>query len=42
MNTYLTTQELAERINYSTRHVREYLKDRAFIEGVHYVRAPGC
>jgi len=39
--TYLTTEKLAERLNYSVRHVREYLKDRIFIEGIHYVRAPG-
>ena len=39
--TYLSTDKLAERLNYSTRHVREYLKDRIFIEGIHYVRAPG-
>jgi len=41
MCTYLTTEKLAERLQYSTRHVREYLKDRVFIEGVHYVRTPG-
>lgn len=39
--TYLTTEKLAERIHYSARHIREYLKDRTFLEGVHYVRAPG-
>lgn len=39
--TYLTTDKLAERIHYSTRHIREYLKDRVFLEGVHYVRTPG-
>lgn len=39
--TYLTAERLAERIHYSTRHIREYLKDRVFFEGVHYVRTPG-
>lgn len=39
--TYLTTKRLAQRLHYSTRHVREYLKDRVFLEGIHYVRAPG-
>jgi len=41
MLTYLTTDKLAERLHYSTRHVREYLKDRVFLEGTHYVRGPG-
>ena len=39
--TYLTTDKLAERIHYTPRHIREYLKDRTFLEGIHYVRAPG-
>lgn len=39
--TYLTTERLAERLSYSPRHIREYLKDRTFLEGYHYVRAPG-
>ncbi|WP_043107925.1 hypothetical protein [endosymbiont of unidentified scaly snail isolate Monju] len=41
MATYLTTQQLSERIPYPTRHIRDYLKDRIFIEGHHYIRAPG-
>lgn len=41
MYTYLTTEKLADRIHYSSRHIREYLKDRVFLEGVHYVRTPG-
>jgi hypothetical protein len=40
-HTYLTTTKLAERLPYTTRHIREYLKDRVFIEGYHYVRIPG-
>lgn len=39
--TFLSPEMLSERIPYSTRHIREYLKDRIFIEGYHYVRAPG-
>lgn len=39
--TYLSPGMLAERLPYSERHIREYLKDRIFIEGYHYVRAPG-
>ncbi len=39
--TYLSPEMLSQRLPYSTRHIREYLKDRVFIEGYHYVRAPG-
>ena len=41
MATYLTTQELAERIKYDTRTIRERLKDSVLFEGVHYVRPFG-
>jgi len=40
--TFLTGAQLAERLHYSERHIREYLKDRHFIEGTHYVRLPGA
>jgi hypothetical protein len=40
-NTYLTVEELAERIKYEPRYIREQLKDRVFFEGVHYVRPFG-
>ena len=36
--TYLTTEELAERIKYDPRYIRETLKDSVFIEGIHYIR----
>jgi hypothetical protein len=39
--TYLTPADLSEKIPYSTRHIRDDMKDRIFIEGYHYVRAPG-
>lgn len=39
--TYLSPEMLSERLPYSTRHIREYLKDRVFFEGTHYVRTPG-
>lgn len=39
--TYLSPQMLSERLPYSARHIRDYLKDRVFLEGIHYVRAPG-
>ena len=39
--TYLTTQELSERIKYDTRTIRERLKDSVLLEGVHYFRPFG-
>jgi len=39
--TYLTTQELAERIRYNARTIRNQLKDSVLIEGVHYIRPFG-
>ncbi len=39
--TYLTTDELSERIKYDSRYVREHLKDSVFIEGIHYIRPFG-
>ncbi|WP_371194631.1 hypothetical protein [Glaciecola sp. SC05] len=39
--TYLTTAELAKRIKYDSRSIRERLKDSVLIEGVHYIRPFG-
>lgn len=39
--TYLTTQELAQRIRYDVRTIRNQLKDSVLIEGVHYIRPFG-
>lgn len=39
--TYLTTRELAERIRYNERTVREQLKDAVLLEGRHYIRPFG-
>lgn len=39
--TYLTTEELAERIKYDARTIRNRLKDSVLIEGVHYFRPFG-
>lgn len=39
--TYLTTEELAGRIKYDPRTIRERLKDSVLIEGVHYIRPFG-
>jgi len=39
--TLITCEELAERIKYNPRYIREVLKDSVFIEGVHYIRPFG-
>ena len=39
--TYLTTEELSEKIKYDTRYIREKLNDAVLIEGTHYVRPFG-
>lgn len=38
---YLTTEELAERIKYDSRTIRERLKDSVLLEGRHYIRPFG-
>ena len=40
-NTYLTTAELAERIKYDARTIRNQLKDSVLLEGIHYIRPFG-
>lgn len=40
-STYLTTDELAARIKYDARTIRERLKDSVLIEGTHYFRPFG-
>ena len=39
--TYLTTEELSERIKYDSRTIRSHLKDSVLHEGVHYIRPFG-
>lgn len=39
--TYLTTEELSERIKYNPRTIRNTLKDSVLFEGVHYIRPFG-
>lgn len=39
--TYLTTEELAARIKYDSRTIRERLKDSVLLEGTHYFRPFG-
>lgn len=39
--TYLSTAELAARIKYDERYIREHLKDAVLFEGTHYIRPFG-
>lgn len=39
--TYLTTEELAKRIKYNARTIRNDLKDSVLLEGRHYIRPFG-
>jgi hypothetical protein len=39
--TYLTTDQLAERIHYDSRTIRTRLKDAVLLEGIHYIRPFG-
>ena len=39
--TYLTTDQLARRIHYDPRTIRNQLKDSVLLEGIHYVRPFG-
>jgi hypothetical protein len=40
-STYLTTAELADRIKYDARTIRDRMKDTVLLEGVHYFRPFG-
>jgi len=39
--TYLTTEELSEKIKYDPRTIRQQLKDSVLLEGRHYIRPFG-
>jgi hypothetical protein len=39
--TYMTTEELAQRLRYDARYIRTALKDSVLLEGVHYIRPFG-
>lgn len=39
--TYMTTDELASRLHYDPRYIREFLKDSVLFEGIHYIRPFG-
>ena len=40
-NTYLTADQLSERIHYNARTIRNELVDSCLIEGLHYIRPFG-
>lgn len=40
-HTYLTTEELSQKIKYDQRTIRNQLKDSVLLEGTHYVRPFG-
>ena len=40
-DTYMTTEELAIRIKYDARTIRNELKDSVLLEGIHYIRPFG-
>lgn len=40
-STYMTTDELANKLHYDPRYIREFLKDSVLIEGIHYFRPFG-
>ncbi len=39
--TYITTEQLSERIHYHPRTIRVQLLDKHLFEGIHYIRAFG-
>ena len=41
MSTYLTTDELSQRIRYTPATIRNQLKDNVLLEGTHYFRPFG-
>lgn len=38
-NTYLTPEQAAARLHFSTRHFRNIVMKRDLVEGVHFIRA---
>lgn len=38
---YMTAQQLAKKIHYDPRTIRNQLKDSIFLEGIHYIRPFG-
>jgi hypothetical protein len=40
-NTYLTTEQLSEKIQYNPRTIRNELVDSCLFEGIHYIKPFG-
>jgi len=40
-SSYITTEELAGKLHYDPRYIREHLMDAVLLEGIHYVRPFG-
>jgi hypothetical protein len=38
---YITTEELASRLHYNPRYIRDFLVDTVLLEGIHYLRPFG-
>jgi len=41
MCTYITTEQLSDKIHYDSRYIRNFLLDSVLIEGIHYIRPFG-
>jgi len=41
MCTYITTEELSEKIKYDPSYIRNSLLDSVFVEGIHYIKPFG-
>ena len=41
MSTYITANQLAERLHYHPRYINQALKDNVLFEGKHYIRPFG-
>jgi hypothetical protein len=39
--TFLTTEELANKLHYNERYIRQFLLDSVLLEGIHYFRPFG-
>jgi len=41
MCTYITTEQLSDKIHYDSRYIRNFLLDSVLVEGIHYIRPFG-
>jgi len=40
-HTFLTTEELSQKIKYDPNYIRQFLMDNVFMENIHYIRPFG-